>query len=224
MNSTEYWRDFWQEQDKPLHRSEDLSHDKRYASELRILFSELVALDSVLELGCGNGALFPWLGFDRCKRYRGIDLSEAMLEAFRKKHGASLDLEVGDACTYFSDDKWDLIFSNGVIQYFDYSMLDKHLKNARAMMHSKSLLVHASGLWKAMRYRYRTGQLDGTGQWDNIARSAKRLVAPLVRKDTIGNWHKLKEIAKLGESNGMKAQFYGSLNYMYRFHVVFRLV
>jgi SAM-dependent methyltransferase len=59
----------------------------------------LVAGDTVLDLACGDAGLAVPLVAGGL-RYRGVDVSEAMVEAARRRLGEGADVSVGDLNTY----------------------------------------------------------------------------------------------------------------------------
>jgi SAM-dependent methyltransferase len=59
----------------------------------------LVPGDTVLDLACGDAGLAAPLTA-RGLRYRGVDLSQAMVDAARNRLGAGIDVTVGDLNTY----------------------------------------------------------------------------------------------------------------------------
>ena len=63
------WADFWASQKTPSHRADSPTFLRRHARELRNLFEDDNP-KSILELGCGDGALFSLLGFEHLD-YKG---------------------------------------------------------------------------------------------------------------------------------------------------------
>lgn len=86
---------------------------------------------SVLDLGCGNGALtkkLKELGF----RVQGMDSSDDMLTIARQNNPAIL-FEKGDATHFTLPDPVDVIFSNAVFHWIDEDKQDAlatHIANA----------------------------------------------------------------------------------------------
>src|ERR1700682_1716408 len=110
MRKVEKWRAFWSDQDSPLHRRDSPEFHRALAKELRILFGDN-SPKRVLEIGCANGAVFEFLGFEPLK-YRGIDFSARLLAQFKFKY-PTVELECLEASSYIDhQNKYDLIFSN----------------------------------------------------------------------------------------------------------------
>ncbi len=220
MNTLKKWRAYWADKILPEHSEDTEDFYRLHAQELRILIGQK-ALGRVLEIGCGNGALYPYLSFDQA-RYRGVDFSPSMLEVFRKKFPQA-DLVLGEGSSYVETGvMYDLIFSDGVIQYFNIDMLDHHLACARTMMHQDSRLICGSIPWEAQRWRYYAGLVP--------PRLLSRLFSlPLLlaknafQGDPIGHWYRLRDVQKLTARHGLSVLFYGSLVYLHRFHAVMRL-
>jgi SAM-dependent methyltransferase len=220
MTTLEERKAYWADKDSPLHRSDTPEFYRVYAQELKILFSN-ISPTRVLEIGCGNGAMFEYLGFDRVE-YKGVDFSPRLLAAFKARYPC-VDVECRDASSYVNpENKYDLIFSNEVIQDFDLTMLGSHFGCARMMMNKDSLLVCASIPWRLHRPAYYRGRLTGTME-PSILRLAKAGVARLLFGDPMGRWHEPRGLARLAERHGLTAEFYGSMTHLYRFHAVVRL-
>lgn len=219
MTKLEKWGKYWQDLQTPLHRSNSADYYQQYAAELNILIKG-AKLQRVLELGCGNGDLYQYMNFDKADTYKGIDFSAAMLEDFSRKY-PEVDLECGDASAYCDDRKYDLIWSNGVIQYFDYQMLANHFTNAKSMMTKDSIFVCASVPWKLHKYSSMTG--ESYGQRKNISKGIINY-AKNIFKDSMGTWYDPDSIRDLAEKSSMSVEFFASMHYMYRFHVVLKLV
>jgi cyclopropane fatty-acyl-phospholipid synthase-like methyltransferase len=201
--TTRGWAAYWAQQDDPQWYSQD--HYPILAGELRTLLGDRT-IKSVLEIGCGNGAIYPYLGFDDVA-YRGVDYSAKMIEAFRRRY-PSLDLHVAPGESYCDPDrKFDLIFSIGVVQYFTPAMLATHLSNARRMMHARSTLIMAQIPWRPLRWRTTIGWALGQlrlGRWKNA------LLSPF-NGAGCGRWYSRRAIEKLGRQAGFDAAFFGSL-------------
>jgi cyclopropane fatty-acyl-phospholipid synthase-like methyltransferase len=221
MNTREHrWLQYWNERHSPEHRSDTQEFYRFHSAEIRTILDRR-SFNSVLELGCGNGALYGHLGFQD-KRYVGVDFSAAMLDDFRRTHPAVV-LHNGDASAYSDGHKYDLIFSNGTVQYFDRRMMESHLKNARAMMHEDSFLVCGSIPWRRNRFAFYSGALRPP--YEGSALNGLRAVAArtIRRYDNLGHWYDLRELAAIGRRGGLIADFYASTAYLYRFHALFHV-
>ena len=207
------WRSFWGEQTSPQHKEATPDHYRRYAKELALVFPER-PFRRVLDVGCGNGAMFELLGFDQAE-YTGVDFSDSMINAFAQRC-PRLRLVVANADEYHDHYKYDLIFCNAVVQYFDIRMLDQWLGNAAAMLAQDGAIVIGSIPWKTFRLRYHAGELTGKqpAQW----RAALRVIKSL-RSDRIGRWYSVREITDLGTRHGLRSEIFGSVLYSYRFHL-----
>lgn len=219
MTAHRRWLQYWQSKSAPLHREESESFYRAHAAELRCLFPQ--KLQSVLEVGCGNGALYGHLGFTDTA-YVGVDFSESMLREFKSSH-PSVTLHQADGSSYRDERTYDLIFSNGTIQYFDHRMLDTHMEAARSMMHAGSLFVCGSVPWRRNRLAFYGGGLTPPYR-QSRARGLRSVAFRLLRGfDPLGYWYELTEMARFGSRHGFAASFFGSASYLYRFHAVFRL-
>jgi len=218
MSELDRWQAYWSRQSVPGHREESEAHYRALAEELRLLLIGLPT-NAVLEMGCGNGALYPHLGFDRAARYRGLDISTSMLEVFRARHPGA-DIAEGSAHTYRDEGGWDVIFSNGMVQYLDAGMFRAHLANAAAMLNKGGALVMGSVLWRCMRYDLTVGDMrrEGLSLPVGLAKWLKRVLW----RDSLGHWHSWHGVRAEARAAGLEASFYGSMLYPYRFHAVLR--
>lgn len=77
------------------------------------------ANDSILDIGCGNGALTYDVA-KRAKKIVGIDLSEQNISfAKRKLSGKNIDYVCGDALTDLPNDKFDVILLSNVLEHIE---------------------------------------------------------------------------------------------------------
>src|SRR5213593_3794272 len=77
------WSEYWSGRTTPGWRFSSSRYYELYASELKALFADQ-HLERVLELGCGDGALYAHWPFGNL-HYRGIDFSDSMLDRFREQ-------------------------------------------------------------------------------------------------------------------------------------------
>lgn len=77
----------------------------------------------VLDVGCGNGLLYPFLSESRLpsSNYRGIDLSSRMIALAEHAHGGmgAVFEDSSFAAECERGNKYDSIIFNGVLQFFD---------------------------------------------------------------------------------------------------------
>jgi SAM-dependent methyltransferase len=212
-------RAFWADKTTPMSRGNSREFSKLVAAEVRLLFGPRNPIH-VLEIGCGNGQLFDYLGFSTLE-YRGVDFGPCMLDTFRKRH-PDLDLVEAEGSSYVDDRKYDLILAHDVVSQFSRDMLLKHCENARRMMHSTSLLVWSCVLWRTLRRSYDLGIWSNGGKAS--ARSwVKSQIRRMAGREVMGRWYTPGEIRTIAKQNSLSAHFYGSMSHPYRFHAVLRL-
>jgi SAM-dependent methyltransferase len=212
------WRAFWARQEDPRYGTDQADFARNHGREISILLGDSTG-KSVLELGCGSGTLFKILGFDRSRVYRGIDFSQSMLDAFRATY-PGVDVVCGDASSYRDSNRYDIVFSNQVVQYFDRRMFERYVSNARAMLAPGGRLVVCSTPWTTARAMYHLQPMPGyRGRY---LRQLSLLALSYVGVDRIGKWYSFGDFRHAARLNGLDAQFFGCLHYPYRFHAVFQ--
>ena len=227
------YRKFWAGQTSPLHRRHDDRTYRAYAEELKNVFGYFgYSGGNVLEIGCGNGALFPYFGFDS-ENYIGIDFSPSMLQIFRENCPGVRVIE-GDAATYRPEAEFELIFGNAVHQLFSPTMLKQHLERILPSLGQGGICVLANLPYRPLKNRYRSGEFDSQRQL--IKRSSmgrlmfgtKRVLIRVLNtlraeRDGIGFWYSPKDILMfIGPCYTI--EILGSNFYAYRQHVVIRRV
>lgn len=212
------WSAYWEGQRAPGHTSSTEAYYRQTGAELRALFPH-GSPSSVLDLGCGNGALYEPLGFDVVDRYRGVDFSRSMLEEFSTRW-PGVDVVHADASAYRDYATYDLVLSNGVVQYFDDRMFAAHLVNVRSMMRAGSAYICGGIPWRDRRRDFVSGRIFAPYR-GSLARLARdRLRALTGRRDGIGNWYRLADVVAVASAAGLAARFEGAFQ-LYRFHAVF---
>lgn len=218
MRSTEQrWKELWSKETRPRHAQDNEAFYRSYSNELMIIVPDVEPL-RVLEIGCGTGALYPYLNFDKSKRYRGVDFSDTMLAEFKSRH-PSVDIAQADGANYSDAETYDLIFSNGVVQNFTPQMFDTHLATAKTMLAPNGRIIDAMIPWRPARSSYCSGALLQS-QNAGALRYLKVRVA-MMRDGFMGHWYDAAELAAHGKKHGLQVKFYGSLHYPYRIHAIF---
>lgn len=210
------WKRAWEGQTTPRFGQDTPEFYDRLGAELRMLFGDCSA-DAVLEIGCGNGVLYRPLGFDTARRYTGNDFSSTMIAEFARSF-PDVRLHVGPGEEYEDDETYDLIISNGVIQYFDDRMLDAHLSRATRMLSDGGRIVCASVPWKQLRGSFYHGGLMGFRN-AGMARALKARIRGLLG-GYMGRWYDHRDIIRAARRHGLDAAFHGSFHMPYRFHAV----
>lgn len=211
------WKSFWEGKISPLHTYDDESYYSTYGKELSVLYDSF-EYGSVLEIGCGNGALYPYLGFSQ-KSYVGVDLSQSMLKNFREKHpNANIKLLSINPGSVFKDQrKCDLIFQNGVIQYFDDKMVNEFFSASYDMLNQGGKIVIGSIPWKLCKRGYYFGEFR-----PNRSSFLGKVYSYIIAyKSLMGRWYSFSDFRKIAKKHSLTVEFFGSLLYPYRFHVVF---
>jgi trans-aconitate methyltransferase len=95
---------------------------------------DLAPEDSIFEIGCGSGA-FLYLWFREGHRVGGVDYSENLV-SLANQVMKGMDFRVSEAIHVDTDEKFDIVVSNGVFHYFrDYAyakeVVEKMMKKAK---------------------------------------------------------------------------------------------
>ena len=220
MTKFDEFKDFWNQQTTPLHRYNDDKWFEIYAKEINLLIQTAgYKSGAVLETGCGNGGLYPYLDFDK-NGYVGVDFSESLLNIFRVNH-PGINLACADASAYVSSDHYSLIFSNGVIQYFNRQMLDNYIENTMSMLDVGGILLIANVPWKAVKNDMYSGELFGVTDLNKIA-PLKASISSLIGRDQgIGYWYNPRDFFSYKHlCSGLSV--HGSLFHPYRFSIILK--
>ena len=213
----ERFRQFWADKDSTLNNREGDAFWRAQAAEIKNLYSSKQP-QRVLEIGCGDGNLFPYFDIP-AQNYKGVDFTPQFIERFRSKE-PGVDLECAEGASYLDrGQKYDLILLNGIVQHFDFKMLEQHLQNARAMLRDGGLLIWGSIPQKRYRTQYDAGKWSGRGK-----ASAMRLLRSwggrILGLDAMGYWYEPADVAALAKKYGLHSEFFQSDLYPYRFHAV----
>ena len=212
----QYWGKFWAERDNPLHSGSDAAYYDKLASELSLLLPP--ELQSLLDIGCGSGALYQRMGLDKLN-YIGIDLSQAMVKKFKEDHPQA-DVRLCDIRDFATDQNFDVIFSHGVLQNISPVEFDTMLATTKKLLTPTGCIIHAGVLWDRGRRIVESGVLQET-PLPFYKRAANTLLTRSKMKMGMGHWYSMRKVRQQAMRQGLSAKFYGSMLYPYRFHVVF---
>lgn len=218
------WSSFWKDQSKPLHRYDSEFFYELYAQELNLMFRRFgYSGGSVLESGCGNGALLPYLNVDK-SRYTGMDISPGLLAEFRRLH-PNIKTPIEDSAENIPAGTYDLIFSNGVGQYFNPERMHTYIRNAYNGLAEGGILVLANLLSLQCRAGFGRGLYRDPVVLNQIPiRQRVRSFWSLLRgqkalgPDKLGYWYTPEAILQM--LPGTDRFLLGSLFHAYRFSVV----
>jgi SAM-dependent methyltransferase len=215
------WKDYWKQKTTPKHRRDTAAFYEEHAADLKLLFAKYNP-KSVLELCCGNGDLYPFLGFAETK-YKGVDFSPAMLGEFARAY-PTLNLVCADVVEFTDDQQYDLVLLEFAAQHLEVKQLELVFEHARSMMHAGSVFVCSSVPWRQARWDYYGGMVTAP-----FRHSAYRVERAQVKtffhiKDPIGTWYNPSDINRMAAKVGLSAEYYGCHSYVYRFHVALRLM
>lgn len=216
---SDHWKDFWANQRDPMHRSSRKEFYDLHGRELSMLLPDLAGR-ALLDVGCGDGALFEPLGLGACGRYVGVDLSSAMLDAFAQRH-PSLDLRVGDAVDLPVEEHFDCVLSNGVVQYLSHADFVQHLKAVRSRLRANGMYLCGSVPARERWFGFAVGAAayPRRRHWVRAFKESIRFAAG---RSSLGTWYSLADVEAAAGASGFEAAVFGSACYLYRYHLVFR--
>ncbi|WYL96979.1 MAG: class I SAM-dependent methyltransferase [Gloeotrichia echinulata IR180] len=223
MSRTNRWKKFWENQTTPLHRYNNEKWYRLYAEEINLITKSMgYQGGAVLETGCGNGALFDYLDINK-ENYIGTDISEKLLSIFQNKH-PNLNLLCLDSTDYIlPQKKFALIFSNGVIQYFNKQQVDLYVKQSLDMLENQGIIILANVLWKDLKSKYYGGELSINPRKNSTVFILKSVINEVLLKDNMGNWYNPRDFIKY-QSENVEIQVFGSLFHPYRFSVALKKI
>jgi cyclopropane fatty-acyl-phospholipid synthase-like methyltransferase len=210
----QYWHKFWAEKDNPLHSSDDGAYYDKLAAELCLLLPP--GTQSLLDIGCGSGALYQRMGLDKLN-YVGIDLSQAMVSKFKNDHPRA-DVRLCDVRDFDATQKFDVIFSHGVVQNLNPGEFKAMLATTKKLLTPSGRIIHAGMLWDRGRWLVESGVLQNN-PLPSYKRAANALLTRSKIKMGMGHWYSMRKVRQLAKQQGLDSQFFGSILYPYRFHV-----
>ena len=183
----ERFRLFWADKATTLNGREGDAFWRSQAGELKILYASEPPR-RVLEIGCGDGSLFPYFGIPPAN-YKGVDFTPQFnAERFRSKQ-PSVRLECAEGASYIDRaTMYDLILLNGIVQHFDPKMLEQHLQNARFMLQDGGQLIWGSIPQRRYRRLYDAGKWSGNGK-ASLLRLLRSWGRRLLGLDAMGYWY-----------------------------------
>jgi SAM-dependent methyltransferase len=223
-----FYRDFWKNKESPLHRENDEKSYELYAEEINLVLKHLgYRGGKVLEVGCGNGALYPFLNIPS-ENYLGVDISPKMIEIFQSEHPeANVSVADGGDLSQFGD--VDVIFGNAVHQHFPPKMLAANIEQAQKMLGDGGIFLMANVPYRRLRSQYYGGALADSHREEKV--SAKEhlrrfwhryIKVHLPIHDHIGFWYDVADIKQLRQE-GTSLSVYGSIFYPYRVHFAMKV-
>jgi cyclopropane fatty-acyl-phospholipid synthase-like methyltransferase len=227
VSTSNHWKVFWQDQTTPLFHYNEEKWYRSYAQEFNLILEMLQYQGgSVLEAGCGCGALFEYLNIDK-QDYTGIDISETMLTLFKTRH-PTINLACADAADYRSNREFALIYSNQVVQYFNPQKLNLYIKNSLAMLQPNGIILLGNVLWNKCQSQfysncYTKGDLSLNFSKGSVISYGKWLARRILGRDFLGYWYGPEDFLKY-QNDQIKLYVFGSLFHPYRFSVVLKKV
>jgi len=206
----------WKDQESPLSREVDPDYRARFTKEMLVLLGD-VSGKKVLEFGCGDGLMFESYGFHKAADYMGVDFSDRLLEKFKAQY-PHVKLEQSPAEDFKIEEKFDIIFSCGMIQYLSPEKLERHVGHIKQMLNKGGVAILASIPWKDARvsyYRNDTAKIEDRSFIKFILVYLKSTI-----QNTMGYWYDMRCLRKIAKKHGLSFTFYGSLHYPYRIHMV----
>lgn len=157
------------------------------------------ATDTLLDLGCGNGALSQRL-FDRLRGFLGVDFSDYLISVARQQFESLPDFrfQSADVADYLDSEKQPERFTKALC-YGCFSYFDQH-KAAHVL---KSLESKFSKISKIF-----IGNLPDKGRVENFFLKNLPDSSELKNHDSkIGIWRTKEEFSDLAQSTGWRCHF-----------------
>jgi SAM-dependent methyltransferase len=178
-----------------------------------------------LELGCGNGELHTEMK-KHYSQYTGVDFSASILRKFSEIHPGT-HLICSDVLTFETDQQFDLIHSNHLVQFLSTTQIELLQKKLLALCAPGGIIIHRGFLDKRLCSLYFKGYL-----YPGIHRSKlRRTLYPLAYQvlvffnrctgtnNHLGYWHTRDEILDIHERLGVEPEIYNSPLHPNRFNI-----
>lgn len=191
MNSNQ-WANYWNKQSDPRHSTNNDDFFKEIAKEIEYHLGDLKN-KNILELGCGDGSILKFLPITH-NQYTGVDFSQSLLDILKStlpnftvhKMGATEFLKKN---LQEDNKKYDIIFSYGVLQYFEEQQLKELFLLQKNNLNPEGTAFHF-GIPVVENKRLFT---SGKGIQNKNMFQPRQLIKQIKSKysNNIGHWHKL---------------------------------
>lgn len=211
------WISYWSDKTSTLHAEDNPNFYHDLAREVLYHCGDLSG-KRVLELGCGDGALFEFLGIDSAK-YTGVDFSPALLSRFRNRHG-EIDLHQEDLLGFLEKcgGEYDIIFSYGVLQYLAPGDVKALFNMQRRLLSNGGKCVHLGIPVSEMRGVFHSG----LGSSEAIGGSRRTLLKKVKSwiMSRIGYWHDIPSLFEKSNAAGFDTRVVSNIYYLYRVNII----
>ena len=173
----------------------------------------------ILEFGCGNGALLSDLGVHETTRYVGVDFSSELVAQLRARFR---DLEVHHSTVkeYRDKRKYDIIYSNALLQYLNIQETLELLSKSKGMLTQNGRIIMCSVYWHRRFFESLTDGLKNNYEI-NLPRGVYRYLK-LKGKSKNEYWHTIATFRNWAEKNNFSLELYNSVHYLPRIHIILR--
>lgn len=212
------WSSYWASQETPRHV---LNNEGFYQDLAREILFHTGPLNgkTVLEIGCGNGAIFTHLDIDP-QKYTGVDFSATLLEQFDKRR-KDLKLVKQDALGFLrsTTDKYDVILSFGVLQYLTTQELDELFQLQTKALRQGGLCAHFglpvtdldAPFYKGLGSSHALGNIRPRGL---LKQAVSRF------RNRIGHWHSISDLYRQSQAAGYSTRIVSNIYYFYRVNLL----
>jgi cyclopropane fatty-acyl-phospholipid synthase-like methyltransferase len=216
MKKTDKWQSYWNQQSDPRHAQNQTPFFKSVADEIQYHCGDLTG-KTVLELGCGDGSILKFMKVEK-DGYIGVDFSASLLDIFAINCPGYATQQTG-AIEFLkdSDSRFDVIFSFGVLQYFDEAGLEELFTLQRDALNENGFAIHFGIPIAEQRHVFSTGQGTPLTAGSHGRSWFKQIKSRF--KNNIGHWHRLHRLSEISAGCGFKNQIYGGINYLYRINL-----
>ncbi|MGH9487883.1 MAG: class I SAM-dependent methyltransferase [Terriglobales bacterium] len=145
---------------------------------------ELTGARTLLDAGCGKGALAAWARRDLGVRAVGVDLSRYAVRCARTAWGGGLTLRADCTRLPFPPAQFDLVYCNGVLQYLDAAPARAALAELARCARLAVFVSNIAALQRGSdwgRHDHLTSLYLRPRQWAALARESASRLDPLWR-------------------------------------------
>jgi SAM-dependent methyltransferase len=227
FNSFNYWKN----KTSSEHSSKNFISSEYCASLEWILHANLCNSKNILDYGCGAGEIYFYIKSyleSSHKNYRGLDISQSMIDAFILKH-PDVNLSCGTLDNNEVLEGVDTVILSHVVQHLseeDLLRIIYQIQQSCVIDKIPKFIVLIGVPLKQNYFRYITGfyLYQYKFSMKSIFRTFKSYLKHQYKGfDSIGFWYDLSIFHQLNNNPEFSVEFLGSVLYPYRLNIIIKI-